>query len=493
MDGFSATSAQQDLLGAVLSGRYRYLGLGGGIRSGKTFGVLGVLLVLCRVFPGSRWAVVRKDLPTIRRNVLPSFAKLRDMAGDFCGPVRQDIWTATCRNGSEILFFPESLDVDPDLERWKGLEVNGFVLEEASELAEASFNKAIERAGAWIIPATADRPNPAQPLPLVLVTFNPTWNWVRRKFYEPWKAGTLAAPYFYRPATVADNPYLPTEYLESLKGLPDLEYRRFVLGDWDVVQGRYFDELDRSLHLVQPVVPLPGWPVWSAYDWGFAHPFAAGAFTQAPDGTVYLLDSCHGHRLLPDEQADRMLERLPRPALKECHAGHDIWAVRRAEGRDIPSIAETLYGKGIWVAKANISRVLGWQNLRRYLTRRQQDGSVGTPKCLLCDTLGNRHTFDVLNNCVRDPHDPEDVLKMDADPESGQGGDDPADMVRYGLAARIYQPRKVEPGDWLVPDRSEHQDHDAIRLQRLAERYAGRRMPEDWTPEQGGGGQWLGY
>lgn len=488
MTGFAATQAQQDLMDAVLSGQYRYLALGGGIRGGKTFGVLGIALTLCRIFPGSRWAVVRKDLPTMRRNVLPSFSKLRTLSGDFCGPVRQDTWTATCTNSSVLIFFPESLDVDPDLERWKGLEVNGLVLEEASELARVSFHKAIERAGSWIVPATSERPNPEQPPPLVLLTFNPTPNWVREVFYDPWRLGTLAAPYYYRPATVADNPYLPAEYLESLKNLPEAEYRRFVLGDWDVVQGRYFDELDEAAHIVPPLKALPGWPVWSSYDWGFSHPFAAGAFTQHPDGTVYLLDSCHGHKLLPDEQAERMVNRLPRECLKTCYAGHDIWAVRKSEGRETPMIAEVLYDRGIGVERANISRVLGWQNLRRYVSRRDGD-HLKAPRFVVCDTPGNRHTYAVLNTCVRDPNDPEDVLKVDADPDNGYGGDDPADMVRYGLAARIYQPRPAPLAEMLAPDRSEMRDQEILRLQQLAERGA---KNADHIYDQGGGGQWLG-
>lgn len=489
---------QRAVLDAYLSGRYRYLGFGGAIRGGKTFGALGIILVLARIYPGSRWAIVRKDLPTIRRNVLPSFAKLRALVGGFCGPVRQDTWTATCTNGSALIFFPESLDTDPDLERWKGLEVNGFVLEEASELAEASFHKAIERAGAWVIPPTPTEPEPQQPGPVVLLTFNPCWNWVRSTFYEPHANGTLAAPYFYQRATIDDNPGLTMAYKESLRSLPELEYQRFVLGNWDVVQGRYFDELDERVHIVPPIKPQPGWPVWSSYDWGFAHPFAAGAFAQAPDGTVYLLDSCHGHRLLPDEQADRILARLPAACLKNCYAGHDIWNKRKAEGGDIPVIAEVLYAKGVGVSKANIARELGWQNLRRYLTRKQGDGSLGRPRFLICDTLGNRRTFEVLNNCVRDPNDPEDVLKMDADPEDGQGGDDPADMVRYGLAARIYKPRIPEPLETLAPDRSEGQDQEVIRWQREIERQ--QKLAERGTPMQhdgtgyagdGGGGQWI--
>ena len=217
----------------IASGKYRIIGFGGGIRGTKTWGSLAAIIALCRIFPGSRWAIVRSDLPTLRRNTIPSFIKLKNFARNFVGDINQSVWTAECANGSQIIFFPEQFAQDPDLDRWKGLEVNGFLLEEANELNEKSFNKAIERAGSWIIPSTQDNPNPKQPKPLILCTFNPAGNWVKRVFYDPWKAGTIQPPVYFLPTTIADNPYVSDDYRESLKSLPPEEYRRFVEGDWE--------------------------------------------------------------------------------------------------------------------------------------------------------------------------------------------------------------------------------------------------------------------
>jgi len=234
--GFTATPVQEKWINAIMSGDYRFLGIGGGIRGTKTFACLAAVIVLSRVFPRSRWAIVRKDLPTLRRNVVPSVEKLRLMGvRSFVGELNMSSWIYQCANGSEILLFPEQITQDPTLERWKGLEVNGFVLEESSELSEVAANKAIERAGSWIIPPTQDNPRPEQPPPLVMCSFNPCNNWPRRWFYEPWKANTIAAPYFFQPATIADNPYATEEYKESLKFLPPEEYKRFVMGEWEFI------------------------------------------------------------------------------------------------------------------------------------------------------------------------------------------------------------------------------------------------------------------
>jgi hypothetical protein len=179
------------------------------------------------MFPGSRWAIVRKDLPTLKRNTIPSFERVAPES--FVGTINRTDWYVDCANGSRIIFFAESGERDPELNRWRGLEVNGFALEECNEISEQAFHKALERAGSWICETK-------QPPPLILATCNPTLGWVKRRWYEPWTKGTLDAPWYYLPAKVTDNPHLPESYLRSLENLKDTDasaYDRFVNGNWD--------------------------------------------------------------------------------------------------------------------------------------------------------------------------------------------------------------------------------------------------------------------
>jgi len=222
------TEKQQRFAEAALSGRYKYLLFGGAIRGGKSVCALTLIILLCRMYPGSRWAVVRKDLPTLRRNTIPTFEQIKPRG--FVGEINKTIWTVQCANGSEILFFPESIKDDPDLDRWKGLEVNGFKLGEANELSESSFSKAIERAGSWKCPGDK------QPPPIILATCNPAKNWVKRTFYDPWRLGKLFPPFYFLPARPGENPHNTQEYMESLEQLRVTDpraYARFVEGDWE--------------------------------------------------------------------------------------------------------------------------------------------------------------------------------------------------------------------------------------------------------------------
>src|SRR5690606_19515165 len=151
---FIATPVQRQLMDTLTDGQSRIVGFGGGIRGTKTWGSLAAIITLCRIFPGSRWAVIRKDLQRLRDTTIPSFEKLAPLAGDFLGRVNRQRWEVDCANGSQILFRGENVDRDPELLRFHGYEVNGFLNEEADELTERTLHKEIERAGTWIIPNT---------------------------------------------------------------------------------------------------------------------------------------------------------------------------------------------------------------------------------------------------------------------------------------------------------------------------------------------------
>jgi hypothetical protein len=257
---FVATPAQEKFFAALADSRYRIFALGGAIRGTKTYAVLAAVILLARIYPRSRWAIVRQDLPTIRRTVLPSFEKLRPRS--FVGDLLQSTWTYPCANGSEIILFPESVSGDPFHNRWRGLEVNGFVLEEANELVEASYHKAIERAGTWIIPPTAEQrmagERPVQPPPYIFLTFNPDDGYVRSEFYDPYHAGTLAPPKFFLPLTPKDNPYVTEEQWAIWRKLPAPIYKRFVEGDWGAIvepnQLIHYEWIQQAMD----VAPAPG-------------------------------------------------------------------------------------------------------------------------------------------------------------------------------------------------------------------------------------------
>jgi len=234
---------------AVQSEKYRFILYGGAIRGGKTFWGLSALLVLCQVFPRSRWCVIRENSEKIRTTTIPSFTKI-----GASGRLKQSPYEYHHPNGSVILFKSENFASDKELNWMKGLEVNGFLFEEINECQKQTFYKAIERAGSWNIEGGR------QPVPYILGTCNPTWGWVKDLIYDPWKKGELPNKWLYIPAKITDNiANLDPEFVENLKSLPTFEYEVFVNGNWDIqlkTGGEFFKNFELADHVRQvPINP----------------------------------------------------------------------------------------------------------------------------------------------------------------------------------------------------------------------------------------------
>ena len=222
---FEPHPKQEEFIKAVLSFKYKYLLYGGAAGGGKTFVSIATLIILAKFFPGSRWAIVRESLPSLKRTTIPSFFKV--CPENFIKSYNQTDQVVTFTNRSQLFFFPENYNADKFLTRFDGLEVNGFVLEEGQELQSKTFEKAKLRAGRHILKK--------QPPPLILITCNPSQGWTKTKFYEPFEAGELPGDHYYIKALMADNPSLDQSYIDGLKNLDETTYETFVRGNWEIV------------------------------------------------------------------------------------------------------------------------------------------------------------------------------------------------------------------------------------------------------------------
>lgn len=442
---FVATPVQVKLNETITDGRSRIIGFGGGIRGTKTWGSLAEWITLCKIFPGSRWVVVRKDLERLKKTTIPSYEKLAALAGDFLGPLNRSTWESECKNGSRIIFMGENIDRDPELLRLHGMEANGFLGEEADELSERTAHKFIERAGTWIVPHLT-----IQPPPLSLYTFNPNPRWPKRWFYTPWKMGTIAPPYAFIPTTAADNPYISDEQREAWTHMPEHEYRRFVLGDWDSLTGAYYDALDLTPttgHIIEPFEPPRHWRFWGSYDWGYGHWAVMMGWCTDEDGVDYLIDSVWLRRTQDDDQAPIFLEELPQACFREVYAGTDTGSVHRAHGATGITTNEIFAKHRIILVGADTDKANGGRAVNRQLASK---------RVKIMRTKGNLRGIDQLGEIMPDENDIRKPGKVDCDLETGEGGDDWADAFRYGLATRVRNAKRPNdnPGDIKQPNKA---------------------------------------
>jgi len=210
---------------------------------GKSFVAIAYLIFLCKVYPNSKWCVIRDSIPTMKKTALETFKKL--CPSNFLAGFNQNELTATFTNGSRIIFMAEDYQNDKDFDRFKGLEVNGFLLEQIEELQEGLLDVCLIRAGRWRIDP--------MPKPIILATVNPTQNWVKTRIFEAYRKGTLPDDWYYLPATIIDNKELSQDanYMNNLSRLDEMTYRRYVLGDWDAfeVKSPFFYAFKEDKHI----------------------------------------------------------------------------------------------------------------------------------------------------------------------------------------------------------------------------------------------------
>jgi hypothetical protein len=241
---------QEEAMDALASEQYQFILYGGAVGGGKTVWGLGALLIMCQIFKGSRWVVIRQDLERIRTTTIPSFRKL-----SASGKLRESPFEYTHPNGSQILFKGENYDNDKELLWLSGLEASGFLFEEINECQQQTLEVAFSRAGRW-------DSNP-RPSPIVLATCNPSKGWVKELIYDRHINGTLPPTWIYIQSKVHDNPHLTQAYIDNLKNLPRYKYEVLVEGNWDLqmkVGGEFYKCFELEKHvgecIYNPQLPL---------------------------------------------------------------------------------------------------------------------------------------------------------------------------------------------------------------------------------------------
>lgn len=208
----------------------KFIYFGGGVNCGKSYTAMFTLAKLCSLYPGSKYYVIRESLPSLITTTVETAKKLL-IASKGRWIRDKSNYRYIFPNGSAIHFFSENYDADKELFRFRGLEYNGVLLEEANELQPETYYKAIERNGRW------KPPNGIVPQPILLATFNPSPNefW-RNLFYYPVKHNAIPENTEIILANVADNPFCTDAEREMYQMLDKAHYDTFINGNWEAFQ-----------------------------------------------------------------------------------------------------------------------------------------------------------------------------------------------------------------------------------------------------------------
>ena len=286
------------------------------------------------------------------------------------------------------------------------------------------------------------------------------------------------------PSKLQDNKLMfikDPSYVANLKqsGSEQL-VRAWLDGDWDVIDGAYFDEWRGARHVIAPFTPPKHLEKFVSFDWGSAKPFSAGLWV--------VMDGTYKHPMLPfyfprgalvrinewyGADVDASGNRVPNKGLKMYaeQVGAGLWsryatpnvvadpAVFTEDGGE--SIAEKMSkasGYKLIFRRADNKRITGWDQMRGRL----KGNDDGIPMIYVVSTcLDSIRTIPSLQHDERNPED------LDTNSE-----DHAADEWRYACTSRPF----VKLAEPTTPPINSIQDMSINELWADRNRHKGRRQ-----------------
>lgn len=393
------------------------IGVGGARGGGKSAWLAAqVWLDDCQRFPGLKFLYLRKSAKALREQI-------RDLLRKTCLPgsynYREQVGEVHFPNGSFVIIghFKDESEID----NYLGQEYDGMAIEELTTLTWDKFDNLTSC-------LRTSKPNWR---PRLYAAWN--WggighHWVKALFYQPWlNKDEVETRYIL--ATVHDNRFNNPEYINKLKSYQGWKYKSWYEGNPDFQAGQFFTNWSPEIHVFPNESvkfdreKITRW--FGSMDYGFTHPNCFHLHGEDDEGNIFTLGECHHMETLIQDHAENFkdllrINHLVIEDLEFVAAGHDCFKV----DKDGSTVATEYVTCGIMLIRVQIDRVNAWSQMQERLG----DASRGI-----------RPTWFIHKSCHNlivqipvaqsDPKKPGDILKMNADAETGEGGDDALDCV----------------------------------------------------------------
>jgi len=389
--------------------------------------------------------------------------------------------------GGRLRFRP--LERVEDADKYQGQNLSDVCIEEAGQYPDS---RPIDRLHAVLRSASG------VPTQLVL-TGNPGGagqGWIKARYIDPeprgfkvlvhrielpeWAGGgSVDRKAVFIPSRVADNRFLGRDYIAGLHlvGSGTL-VRAWLEGDWDAVEGAFFDCWNTRRHVIDPIALPDHLHRFRSGDWGSAKPFSIGWWAVASDAmqavsvtgdAVTLPRGCMiryrewygssgpnvGLKLTAEEVARGIADRQKDdPSPKDILGVLDPSAFAEDGG---PSIAERMgTAASIYWSRADNKRVAqagalgGWDQMRA----RMKGDADGNPMVACFSTCRDSiRTIPVLQ------HDLTRAEDLDTESE-----DHAADEWRYGCMSRPWVRNSPSPDKTKFSDYKPRAGRDASNM-----------------------------
>lgn len=247
-------------------------------------------------------------------------------------------------------------------------------------------------------------------------------NWVKRLWIDKVfpENEPQAKQFVYIQALASDNPYISPNYVKSLESLPERKRRAYINGDWDVFEGQYFSEWDKSRHVTIPFPIPPNWKRFRSYDHGREKPACCKWYAIDYDGRVWVYRELY----ISGKNADEIAQEIVKMSGDEYYAysvaDPSIFShTGFVDSYGSETIAEIFARKGVMFIPASNRRIDGWNTMHQYFTWQPHI----PPKIIYFSTCVN--SIRTIPSLIHDSNNPEDL--------DSRGEDHAADCDRYFL------------------------------------------------------------
>lgn len=246
---------------------------------------------------------------------------------------------------------------------------------------------------------------------------NPAPGWLKDRFVSPHKEGntllkvkvfdpetgeTTFKTRLFLPARLDDNPDkgFVRQYKLKLLSKPAHMRARYLYGDWDSMEGGFFeDDYNPSVHVIEPFKIPREWPKFRAMDWGYKAPGVVGWFALDPDENLYQFYEFTFRMMKDAEVAARVVEIEKRFGFWNARerksrltgvADTQLWEERGDSGK---SKAQVFAAAGVYwqpADKASIAR-----NAER-ITERLRDHDKNKPPGLMLFSRDTRKSQEMF-------------------------------------------------------------------------------------------------
>lgn len=329
---------------------------GGAAGGGKSYGQIADALIYAIKYPGSKQLILRRTYPELDKSIIrQSLAVYPKEIFKYSSSSHTGIFS----NGSIIDYG--YCDSENDVYRYQSAEFDVIRFDELTHFTKDMYIYLISRLrGANGYPKQMKS------------TTNPGslgHKWVKERFIDIGRPGQKhffnGQSRIFIPSLVLDNKFLiqnDARYVKRLENLSEKDKKALLYGQWDIFEGRYFDEWDRDLHVCRPFELPAHWKRYACMDYGLD--MLAVYFIAVDDeGRAYVYKEIYRSNLIISRAA-QLIKSMINENLTAFYAPTDLWNRRQDSGK---SVAGIFARHGIILTKSINDRQTGWYAVKEFL------------------------------------------------------------------------------------------------------------------------------